>query len=289
MAEEIGVPAPIAVRINPDILSPAFHEYTQTGHASSKFGIPPEVARELYSWAHRHPFLRVRGIAVHIGSQILDPAPYLESLDSVLALVEELGADGIRLEYLDLGGGFGVGYEGDPGLAPRDLAMAILPRLRSKGLTLVLEPGRTIVGEAGVLLTRVLQVKRSGGKVFVVTDGGMTELLRPSHYGGFHRVEPVVLQEDRPEERVDVVGPVCETGDFLARDRVLSLPRPGELLAVRTAGAYGFSMASNYNARCRPAEVVVDGSRVHLARRRETHEDLVRGESIPRWTAAADG
>ncbi len=283
VARASGATAPVGIRVNPDILSPTFHEYTRTGHAASKFGVPMDEARDLFRWAWKHPSLDLRGAVVHIGSQILDPAPYLNAQRSILQIVRDLKSEGIELEYADLGGGFGVGYQGDPGLDPGEVAALLLPELAPTGLRLLLEPGRSIVGEAGILLVRVLYVKRSGGKVFVVTDGGMTELLRPSHYGGFHRVEPVEEASDRPTEEVDVVGPVCESGDFLARERALPLPEPGEVLAVRTAGAYGFTMASNYNSRCRPAEVVVDGTRVHLARRRESLDDLIQGESIPDW------
>ena len=179
---------------------------------------------------------------------------------------------------MDLGGGFGVGYEGEDGLSVEGLAAIVVPRVAETGLRLILEPGRFIVGQAGILVTKVLYVKHSGSKTFVVTDGGMTELIRPSHYQGFHRIEPVISREEAVREVVDVVGPICETGDFLARDRVLQMPAQGDLLAVQTAGAYGFVMASNYNSRRRPAEVVVNGTEVTLARRRETLDDLLRGE-----------
>lgn len=280
LAAERGGRAPFGVRINPDIDAPTPHEYTRTGHAASKFGLPVPVAVGLYRWAASRPSLRPRGIDVHIGSQITEPGPYKKALRQVLEVVHLLRKDGIKLEYLDLGGGFGIPYQ-DEGMDLGALAAALLPIFKGSGLRLVLEPGRSIVGEAGILLTRVLAVKRSGGKAFVITDAGMTELLRPSHYGGFHGIEPVVEQMGREDTVVDVVGPICETGDFLARDRSLSLPRAGEYLAVRDAGAYGFSMASNYNSRRRPAEVMVEGNSVYLIRERESYEDLVRGEIIP--------
>jgi diaminopimelate decarboxylase len=210
----------------------------------------------------------------------VDPNPYKQALRQVLDVVHVLGQDGIRLEYVDIGGGFGISDESE-GMDIWALSEAILPELKGSGLRLVLEPGRFLVGGAGVLLTRVLALKRSGDKVFVITDAGMTELLRPSHYGGFHVIEAVEEEKGREETIVDVVGPICETGDFLARDRILSLPKPGEFLAVRNAGAYGFSMASNYNARPRPPEVMVERNMVHLIRERERYEDLVRGEVIP--------
>jgi diaminopimelate decarboxylase len=277
VAADVGARAPFAIRVNPDVLSPTPHEYTATGHAATKFGIPLREAAELYRWAAGRPHLLARGVDVHIGSQIVDPAPYLSALERVLALVAELTVAGIRLEYLDIGGGYGITYGVGPALDVPDLADEVVPRVRGAGLRLILEPGRSVAGEAGVLLTRVEYVKRAG-KTFVIVDGGMSELIRPSHYGGYHAIERVDTREARDVEAVDVVGPICETGDFLARDRELEVPEPGELLAVRTAGAYGFAMASNYNGRRRPAECMVDGSRVTLVRRRETLTDLVRGE-----------
>jgi diaminopimelate decarboxylase len=281
VATQLGKPAPFAMRVNPDVASPTPHEYTRTGHAESKFGVGPSEALEAYRWARERPHLRARGIDVHIGSQILDPRPYFQALTRVLELVEPVRALGCELEFVDIGGGFGVQYDESPGLVLRDLAECLLPALRAVGLRLVLEPGRFIVGEAGALLTRVEYVKRSGGKTFVIVDGGMSELIRPSHYGGYHAIEPVVARPRAERRVVDVVGPICESGDFLARNRELALPEPGDLLAVRTAGAYGFAMASNYNGRRRPAEALVEGELVHLVRRRETLDDLVRGETIP--------
>jgi len=280
LASERGARAPFGIRINPNIEAPTPHEYTRTGHAAAKFGLPVPVAVGLYRWAASRPHLQARGIDVHIGSQIVDPTPYKRALRQILEVVHLLKKDGIQLEYVDLGGGFGISDESD-GMDIDALSKALLPILKGSGLRLVLEPGRFLVGEAGVLLTRVQALKRSGGKVFVITDAGMTELLRPSRYGGFHAIEAVVETEGREETVVDVVGPICETGDFLARDRTLPLPQPGEILAVRNAGAYGFSMASNYNARPRPPEIMIDGEQVHVIRERESYEDLVRGETIP--------
>ncbi|TVR64366.1 MAG: diaminopimelate decarboxylase [Gemmatimonadales bacterium] len=289
VARRRGVRAPVGIRVNPDVESPTPHHYTATGHATSKFGIPVTRALELYGTAPERPHLWFRGIDVHIGSQIVAVEPYLAALDTVLEMVDRIRAGGVELEYLDLGGGFGVGYRGEAGLPLERLAAAVTDRLRERGLRLILEPGRSIVGEAGVLLTRVLYRKESGGKRFVITDAGMTELLRPSHYGGWHRVVPVVHDPEALEATVDVVGPVCESGDFLALDRPLAHPEPGDLLAVGTAGAYGFSMASNYNARCRPAEVLVENGRPLLIRRREEVDDLMRGEVIPPPTPPESG
>ncbi len=283
-----GERAPITLRVNPDVDTPTPHAYTRTGHAASKFGIPLGEAEALYRERRDDPNLRFLGIAVHIGSQIVEPEPYLHTLETVLGAIDRLQEDGIRLEYLDLGGGFGVGYDGEPGFDLETLAGEVTSRIAPRGLRLILEPGRAITGESGVLLTRVLYLKRSGGKTFVITDGGMTELLRPSHYGGFHRITPVRRRPGAPREVVDVVGPICETGDFLALDRALDLPEPGDLLAVETSGAYGFTMSSNYNARRRPAEVLVDAGRSFLVRRREALEELVRGEVIPPREGASD-
>ncbi|MGQ0561188.1 MAG: diaminopimelate decarboxylase [Gemmatimonadota bacterium] len=274
----VGKRAPIALRVNPDIETPTPHHYTRTGHKATKFGIPSEDARRLYRFAKDSKGLRIRGVDVHIGSQILEVEPYRLVLQRTLELIAELRADGVELEYIDLGGGFGVSYEQQAGPSAADFARGLLPDLKRSGLRLVLEPGRFIMGPSGILLTRVIYVKQGGGKTFVITDAGMNDLLRPSHYASYHHVEPAHLHEERNRIAVDVVGPICETGDFLALDRVLQEPKEGELLALLTTGAYGFSMASTYNARTRPAEVLVSGEQHRLIRRRETLDDLVRGE-----------
>ena len=278
VAERVGKPAPVALRVNPDIVADTPHEYTRTGGGATKFGIPVDRVMDLYRWAADRPTLEIRGIDVHIGSQILEAEPYERALDHVLGLAAQIRAEGIDLDFVDLGGGYGVSYDGGDGMSVEDLADIVVPRVAEAGLRLILEPGRFIVGEAGILVTKVLYVKHSGTKTFVVMDGGMTELIRPSHYQGFHRIEPVISREEATHEVVDVVGPICETGDFLARDRMLQMPASGDLLAVHTTGAYGFVMASNYNSRPKPAEVVVDGAEVTLARRRESLDDLLRGE-----------
>lgn len=279
-AEARDAVAPIALRINPDIEAATPHHYTRTGHRASKFGVPPDEALRLYRRAARDPGLEPKGIDVHIGSQIREVEPYGRALEHVLRVVDALRGDGIPLEYLDLGGGFGVAYrDEDEGPDIGAFADALVPELNASGLRLVLEPGRYVVGPAGVLLTRVLYVKHAGDKTFVITDAGMTDLVRPSHYAGYHRIDPVLRRSDRGRITADIVGPVCETGDFLALDREIQTPEPGELLAIRTAGAYGFTMASTYNARPRPAEVMVDDDADRLIRRRERYDDLVRGET----------
>jgi diaminopimelate decarboxylase len=269
--------APIALRVNPDVETRTPHHYTSTGHKATKFGIPYEDAEQLYRTAASLPGIRVRGIDVHIGSQILDVEPYCLAVSRVLELVQRLRAGGIELEFIDVGGGFGVSYDESDDPEPADFAAGLVPLLAGSGLRVVFEPGRFIVGPAGVLLTRVLYVKKMSGKVFVITDAGMNDLLRPSHYSSYHRVDPA-LRQGREAVHMDVVGPICESGDFLALDRAIPRVEPGELLAVSTTGAYGFSMASTYNARPRPAEVLVDGMEHQLIRRRESYDDLVRGE-----------
>lgn len=277
LAVASGVRARVALRVNPDVQTPTPHAYTRTGHAATKFGIPLSDARRLYRLAADLPGIEVRGVDMHIGSQILQVDPYRTALEQIVELALDLKAEGHELEYLDLGGGLGISYTGGEGVSAADFGEAILPGVRSTGLKLVLEPGRFIVGEAGILVARVLYVKEGGGKRFVITDAGMNDLLRPSHYSGYHEVEAVESQ-DRPPVRVDVVGPICETGDFLALDRDVEEVGPGELLAIRAAGAYGFSMSSTYNQRPRPAEIMVEGSEARLVRRRETLEDLVAAE-----------
>jgi diaminopimelate decarboxylase len=277
LACAMGLRAPVALRVNPDIDTPTPHAYTRTGHAATKFGIAAARARGLYKIAAKMPGIRVRGIDVHIGSQILEVAPFRDALEYVLDLAHDLRQCEVELEFLDLGGGLGISYEGGERISAADWAAQIVPAVAETGLKLVVEPGRFLVGEAGALLTRVLYVKEGGGKRFVITDAGMNDLIRPSHYSGWHAVEPVE-QPGRERARVDVVGPICETGDFLALDREMELPKPGELLSIMTVGAYGFSMASQYNQRPRPAEVMVSGSEATLVRRRETVDDLVAAE-----------
>ena len=279
LACTMGTRAPIALRVNPDVETPTPHAYTRTGHAATKFGIAYERARDLYSIAAKMKGITVRGVDVHIGSQIMEVGPFERALARVLDLVHALKQDDIPLEFLDLGGGLGIAYQGEERITGASFASTLLPEILETGLKLVVEPGRFIVGEAGVLLTRVIYVKEGGGKRFVITDAGMNDLLRPSHYSGWHAVEPAVAQ-GRSMARVDVVGPICETGDFLALDRDMELPKPGELLAIHTVGAYGFSMSSQYNQRPRPAEVLVDGAEATLVRRRENYEEMVAAEML---------
>ncbi len=281
VARRLGVRAPIALRVNPDV-DPKTHPYIATGLRESKFGIPAADARRLYAEAVKDPHLDVRGVACHIGSQITSLRPFVDAVGRVRALAEELGRAGIRLRHLDVGGGLGVTYHDEVPPSPDQYGMAIRKALAGWKGEVHLEPGRVLVGNAGVLVTRVLQLKRSGKKTFVVVDAAMNDLVRPAFYDAWHDIEPVVVPP-RGARAVtcDVVGPVCESGDFLARGRRLVLPAEGDLLVVRTAGAYGFTMSSNYNSRPRAAEVMVDGDRARVVRERETYPDLIRGEPLP--------
>jgi len=280
VAAAVGRKAPVSLRVNPDV-DPKTHPYISTGMKKSKFGIDIRSAVEQYERARSLPHLEVVGVDCHIGSQLTDVAPFRDALARVRGLILDLRARRIDVRYIDFGGGLGIIYENEEPPSPKDYAEALLrDGIEKLGVKLLLEPGRVLVGNAGILLTRVLFLKDTETKKFVIVDGAMNDLIRPSLYGAFQRIDPV-RQSTRDSTVVDVVGPVCESGDFLAKDRELPAVRPGELLAVRSAGAYGFVMASNYNTRPRAAEVLVDGSVYHVVRARETLEDLVRGETIP--------
>jgi diaminopimelate decarboxylase len=285
VARRQGVPAPIALRVNPDV-DPRTHPYISTGLRESKFGVSVAEARRLYRLAAADPALEVKGIACHIGSQITSVRPFLDAIARVLALVGDLGRAGIRVGHVDVGGGLGIRYRDEDPPHPDAYGAAIRGALAAFEGEVLLEPGRVLVGNAGVLLTRVLHVKRNGRKTFVVVDAAMNDLVRPSFYDAHHEIEPVAPRAGARQVVADVVGPVCESSDFLARGRRMAEPEPGDLLAVRSAGAYGFAMSSNYNARPRAAELLVDGARAHLARAREAYPDLVRGEApLPRRRA----
>ncbi len=272
-------PVRVGIRVNPDVTADT-HPFIATGQGGIKFGVPVDQVVPLALAVARHPLLTLDTIAMHIGSQILDPKPYAEGIERLLDLVARLRQAGIAtLQTLDVGGGLGIRYRDERPLSPAVLAATIVPLVQASGLTLVMEPGRYLVGSAGVLLTTVLSRKYSGGKDLVIVDAGMNDLVRPSHYMAYHEMAEVELH-GRPEGEVDVVGPVCETGDFLARDRTLPGLDRGERLAVLGAGAYGFVMASNYNSRPRPAEVVVDEGRWWVARPREKIPALYDGEKV---------
>ncbi len=278
VAGEMGVTAPVALRVNPDV-DARTHPYIATGLKENKFGIDIEAAPAVYRRARELSNLRVTGVDCHIGSQLTELAPFLDALDRVLRLVESLAADGIALDHLDLGGGLGIRYEEEAPPEPAEYAEAIDRRLAGLPYEVLVEPGRAIAGNAGVLLTRVEYLKPGGDKAFALIDAAMNDLLRPTLYQARQAIVPVIERTEGDEAVYDLVGPVCETGDFLGKGRRLRL-QPGDLLAVRSSGAYGFTMSSNYNSRPRPPEVMVDGDRVHLVRRRETVEELFAGESI---------
>jgi diaminopimelate decarboxylase len=283
LADRRGKSVTVGIRVNPDVTAET-HPFIATGQGGIKFGVPFDQVVELARAVHAQPRLTLDTIAMHIGSQILDPSPYGEGVAKLAGLVRELRAAGIdTLRNLDIGGGLGIRYKDETPLDPERFAAAVLPLARETGLTLVMEPGRFLVGSAGLLLTTVLSRKHSGGKELVLVDAGMNDLVRPSHYMAWHEIVEVEAR-GREEIVVDVVGPVCETGDFLARDRVLPGVAADERLAVLGAGAYGFVMASSYNSRPRPAEVLVDNGRWAVVRPRERVEDLYAGETAePRW------
>jgi diaminopimelate decarboxylase len=277
VAAELGTTAPVALRVNPDVDAQT-HPYISTGLRENKFGVAIDEAPALYRRAQDLPHIRVSGVDCHIGSQLTQLGPFLDALDRVLLLVERLGADGIALDHLDLGGGLGVRYRDETPPEPGDYAAALLEKLGDSPVEVFIEPGRAISANAGILLTRVEYLKHSEAKDFAVVDAAMNDLIRPSLYQAW---QSIVTVEESPVGTpgvYDLVGPICETGDFLGKQRELTL-REGSLLAVRSAGAYGFTMASNYNTRARAAELIVDGTRVHVARRRETLAELFAGEA----------
>ncbi len=282
VAERLRVKARVALRVNPEVLVDTPHPYTRTGEKGMKFGIPFDEALSVGKIAAGLPNIQLLGLDMHVGSQISQFAPYEVGLQRLLHLRREIERETkVKLEYLDIGGGLAVTYDAERTVDVAEFGKVINALVGGSGLKIILEPGRFLVGNAGVLVTRVLYRKRSGGKEFIITDAGMTDLLRPSHYNAFHRIDAV-----NPTGRTtvaDVVGPVCESGDFLALDRQIDDAQPGNLLAVKSTGAYGFVMASNYNSRPRPVEVLVDGDRFGVITERETYEDLVRNEHSPEW------
>jgi diaminopimelate decarboxylase len=275
IAGSLGRVARVALRVNPDIDSGS-HPYIATGLKHNKFGVDVATARRLFAQAERYAHIRFTGLQAHIGSQILEPSPLAQTARELASLARELEAGGLSLETLDLGGGVGVAETEEKSLSPEDYAAAVLPELSGLSLRVLIEPGRSIVARAGALVTRVLYLKESLGKFFVVTDAAMNDLLRPALYSASHPIEPVVPRGE--PFTADVVGPVCETGDFFVRDGVLDRPEEGDLLAIRHVGAYGFAMASNYNFRPRAPEVLVENGSFRVTRRRESYEDLVRLE-----------
>lgn len=278
-AANSGKKARIALRVNPDVDAKT-HPYITTGMKKNKFGIDIEAALNEYRRARDLDHIEIVGIDCHIGSQLTEVSPFVDALKRLRVLVERLEQMGISVRYLDLGGGLGITYDQEVPPHPEEYAKAILEEFRDLPCTLIFEPGRVIVGNAGILVTQVLYTKNTPSKNFVIVDAGMNDLIRPSLYGSYHHIQPLV-SNDREKHIVDVVGPICESGDFLAKDRELPHVFPGDYLAVMSAGAYGFTMASNYNSRPHPAEVLVGEDRFYVIRKRESWEDLIRGESVP--------
>ena len=270
--------APVSLRVNPDV-DAGTHPYVATGLKENKFGVSLEEARSLYRQAHLSPHLEITGIDCHIGSQLTQLEPFLDALERVLKVVESLQSEGITFQHLDLGGGLGVTYNTEKPPHPSVYAEAVLGRIRHSGLKLILEPGRSIAANAGIMVTRVDYLKDNGYKHFAIVDAAMNDLIRPSLYSAWQNIIPVTNAGKGLRADYDIVGPVCETGDFLGKERDLSLSA-GDLLAVRSAGAYGFVMSSNYNSRPRAAELMVDGEQVFLVRKRESVEELFAGENV---------
>lgn len=279
IAGQMKMKAPVALRVNPNI-NASTHPYISTGLRKHKFGIAMESALENYLLARKQVNTEIKGIHCHIGSQITKVSPFVDAVKRVLSLVRKLRKSGIDIQYLDMGGGLGITYENEVSPYPADLAKEIIPLVNKNDLTLILEPGRSIAGNAGILVTKVLYLKDSPKKKFVIVDSGMNDLLRPSLYEAYHHILPV-KKSRRAQVTADVVGPICESGDFFARERTMNSPARDDLLAIMSAGGYGFSMSSNYNSRLRPAEVLVKGASFHVIREREQYRDLTRGVRIP--------
>ena len=279
VAKDTGKRARISIRVNPDV-DPKTHPYISTGLRENKFGIAISDAIDEYKFASGLSNIEIVGVSCHIGSQLLDVQPFVESLERLMILLKKLAQMGITIKYLDMGGGLGIKYNDEEPPDPAMYARAIKERISGTNWTLILEPGRVIVGNAGVLVTKLQYKKMQHGKRFFIVDAAMNDLMRPSLYGSYHDIWPVI-QRDSQEVKVDIVGPICESGDFFAKDRAIQDLEPEDLIAIMSAGAYGFTMASNYNSRLRPCEVMVKGKDFFIIRKRETYEDLIRGESIP--------
>jgi diaminopimelate decarboxylase len=279
IAGKMGTQAPISLRVNPDV-DPHTHPYVSTGLKKNKFGINIQKSIAEYELANTLPNVKVIGVSCHIGSQLTDMGPFVEAGQRIKELVQKLREKGIHIQYMDLGGGLGITYHQEEPPHPQEYAQSLLSELSGIDCTLILEPGRVIAGNAGILVTRVLYTKEGSEKNFIIVDAAMNDLIRPSLYGSYQRVQPV-HRSDRPEWTADVVGPICESSDFLAKDRKLPKTEQGDLLAVMSAGAYGFSMSSNYNSRPRVAEVLVAKDKFFVIRQREDYDDLIRGEIIP--------
>ncbi|MCM8780054.1 MAG: diaminopimelate decarboxylase [Candidatus Omnitrophica bacterium] len=272
----------VAIRINPDV-EPKTHKFITTGKLTNKFGIDFKTAEKIFTQAHNYSNVRLNGIHIHIGSQITESAPFVEAIKKIVKFIAKLEKENIHLEYLNIGGGLGIIYDKETPQTAEKFAQEILPLLKKTGLKIIMEPGRFIVGNSGILITKVLYIKKTPLKKFVIVDAGMNDLVRPALYGAYHNIVPLTLRGKGigNRERADVVGPICESGDFFAKERLLPKVKAGDYLAIMGAGAYGFSMSSNYNSRCRPAEALVVKDRTFVIRKREDYDDLVGNEKIP--------
>jgi len=281
IAGAMGRKATVALRINPEV-KPHTHPYIVTGHSENKFGISLDDALPTYESARHLKNIDVKGVSCHIGSQLTDIDPFLDAVIKLKDILQELKKMAFDIQFLNLGGGLGITYNDEKPPHPLEYAMALKKLLRNNDITLILEPGRVIIGNAGILITRALYTKSTKNKRFVIVDAGMNDLIRPALYNSFHAIQPVkIIQSEMVV--TDLVGPVCETGDFFARDRKMPAFQSGDLVAIMSAGAYGFSMASNYNSRLRPAEVMVKGKLFSIIRSQETYDDLIHGEMIPKF------
>jgi diaminopimelate decarboxylase len=278
IAGELATKAPISIRVNPDVDAQT-HPYISTGLKENKFGIAIEQAESVYAQAQQMTNLEIVGIDCHIGSQLTSVSPFVDALKRVLTLIDKLAEQGINLKHLDIGGGLGIQYDDETPPSPTEYAAALRELLVDRDLEILLEPGRAIAGNAGILVTKVEYIKPTEDRQFAIVDAAMNDLLRPALYQSWQKIQPVVQDETLQTENYDIVGPICETGDFLGKDRALAI-KQGDLLAIRSAGAYGFTMSSNYNSRPRVAEVMVDGDQVYLVRERETVESLFAGEYL---------
>ena len=281
IAKRLGKITNAAIRINPDV-EPKTHKFITTGKLTNKFGIDFDTAARIFSAQRSFLNVRICGMHIHIGSQITESAPFIAAITKVLIFIAKLKRQGVHLEYLNIGGGLGIVYDKETPQTAQEFAAKVLPLLKDTGLKVIMEPGRFIIGNASVLVTRVLYIKSTPLKRFVIVDAGMNDLIRPALYEAYHNITPLRAADDKHHFLADVVGPICESGDFLAKDRMMPQVKEGDYLAVMSAGAYGFSMSSNYNSRRRNAEVLVKGNKTYLIRKRETYEDLIRNEVIPK-------
>jgi len=282
VARSLKKTAQVAIRINPDV-EPHTHKFITTGKLTNKFGVDFSTSRKIFQQRHRFSNVRINGLHIHIGSQIIQAGPFISAIKRVAAFVEELRRMGVRFEYLNIGGGLGIIYKNEKPQTAAEFAHAVLPLLIKTGLKIILEPGRFIVGNAGVLVTKVLYIKKTRLKTFVIVDAGMNDLIRPALYEAYHEIVPIKNGGRSARVKYDVVGPICESADFLAKDRKIRKLAVGDILAVMSAGAYGFSMSSNYNQRLRPTEVMAAKNKFFITRKRETYSDLLKGEAVPQF------